>query len=793
MALKKSELYSSIWEACDELRGGMDASQYKNYVLVLLFVKYISDKYGKDSSPFPVISIPKSDEPGKGGSFDDMRFWKGKAEIGDQMNKIILRLAEENNLKGVIDVADFNDSNLLGKGKDMVDRLTKLIAIFEKPDLDFSRNRAEGDDLLGDAYEYLMKNFAVQSGKSKGQFYTPAEVSRVMSKVIGVSKATSSSQTVYDPTCGSGSLLIKADSESELELSVFGQEIDNSMAGLAKMNMILHGIPTADIRNGNTLADPYFKEADGSLKRFDFAVSNPPFSMKNWKSGFDPNNDIYKRFDGFGIPPKSYGDYAFLLHLVKSLKSKGKGAIILPHGVLFRGGDEAEIRQNLIKRGYIKGIIGLPANLFYGTGIPACIIVIDKENAANRKAIFIIDASKGFVKDGNKNRLRERDIHKIVDVFTRKLELEKYSRLVSHEEIETNDYNLNIPRYIDNIEPEELQDIRAHLSGGIPGRDIHSFDDYWKVMPSLKKKLFSTLDTTDYMKPNIESQELRKTILADDEFKALKDSLFDHFEGWKAQTATLLKKLKAEDEPKVVITETSESLLNTFADLPLIDKYDVYQMMMQYWEEIMSDDVYYICVEGWKEEVVDDQLIVKKWFGNLQDEIDELTEQREEISQNINEIVEEQDPDDDLLEEAKSSKGNITKTSVKDRIKAIKNDPDSIEEMALLTELKRLQDQDSALKKEQSKLEKERDKQVAQKRAQLTEDMIKSLMVDDKWMAYLQTELNAIIDQISYQFSSQLQKLVERYAQPLPQIEREVELLSQKVEKHLRKMGFSWQ
>ena len=196
MALKKSELYSSIWEACDKLRGGMDASQYKNYVLVLLFVKYISDKYGKDSSPFSVISIPKSDEPGKGGSFDDMRFWKGKAEIGDQMNKILLRLAEENNLKGVIDVADFNDSNLLGKGKDMVDRLTELIAIFEKPDLDFSRNRAEGDDLLGDAYEYLMKNFAVQSGKSKGQFYTPAEVSRVMSKVIGVSKATSSSQTV---------------------------------------------------------------------------------------------------------------------------------------------------------------------------------------------------------------------------------------------------------------------------------------------------------------------------------------------------------------------------------------------------------------------------------------------------------------------------------------------------------------------------------------------------------------------------------------------------------------------
>ena len=328
MALKKSELYSSIWQACDQLRGGMDASQYKDYVLVLLFVKYVSDRYGKD--PDPVIVIPKSSEPGRGGSFEDMLFWKGKTEIGDQINKIIGRLAEANGLKGVIDVTDFNNTEKLGSGKAMVDRLSKLLAIFDKPELDFSKNRAEGDDLLGDAYEYLMKNFAVQSGKSKGQFYTPAEVSRVMSKVIGVSKAKSASQTVYDPTCGSGSLLIKAASEAEVELSVFGQEIDNSMSGLAKMNMILHNIPTAVIHNDNTLAAPYFKITDGSLRGFDFAVSNPPFSEKNWRNGMTPENDEFKRFDGFGIPPAKNGDYAFLLHLIKSLKSTGKGASSCP-------------------------------------------------------------------------------------------------------------------------------------------------------------------------------------------------------------------------------------------------------------------------------------------------------------------------------------------------------------------------------------------------------------------------------------------------------------------------------
>lgn len=278
MAIKKSELYSSIWQACDQLRGGMDASQYKDYVLVLLFVKYVSDKYGND--PDALIVIPTSDEPGKGGSFADMSYWKGKEKIGDEINKIIGRLADANNLKGVIDVTDFNDSDKLGKGKAMVERLSNLVAIFEKPELDFSRNRAEGDDLLGDAYEYLMKNFAVQSGKSKGQFYTPAEVSRVMSKVIGISAATRASQTVYDPTCGSGSLLIKAASEANVDISVFGQEIDISMAGLAKMNMILHDIPTAVIYQDNTLSTPYFKNADGTLKAFDFAVANPPFPTR---------------------------------------------------------------------------------------------------------------------------------------------------------------------------------------------------------------------------------------------------------------------------------------------------------------------------------------------------------------------------------------------------------------------------------------------------------------------------------------------------------------------------------
>jgi type I restriction enzyme M protein len=478
MAIKKSELYGSLWQSCDELRGGMDASQYKDYVLVLLFIKYVSDKYAGQA--FPSISVPK------GASFKDMVGFKGKPDIGDRINKkIIAPLAKANKLS---DMPDFDDSGKLGSGKEKVDRLTNLIAIFEDKALDFSKNRADGDDILGDAYEYLMRHFATESGKSKGQFYTPAEVSRVMAQILGVRNAkTSANTTVYDPTCGSGSLLLKVAEEAGTPVSLYGQEKDSATAGLARMNMILHDNAGAEIWQGNTLADPKFREG-GTLKQFDYVVANPPFSDKRWSTGIDPEHDPFERFQTFGTPPGKQGDYAYLLHIVRSLKSTGKGACILPHGVLFRGNAEAEIRRNLVRKGYIKGIIGLPANLFYGTGIPACIIVIDKQDAHARKGIFMIDASAGFRKDGPKNRLRAKDIHRIVDVFNRRLEVPKYSRMVSFDEIEKNEFNLNLPRYIDSQVPEDRQDIEAHLRGGIPEADIDALDVTGLLAPACAKR-----------------------------------------------------------------------------------------------------------------------------------------------------------------------------------------------------------------------------------------------------------------------------------------------------------------
>src|SRR6202165_581338 len=439
MAIKKSDLYSSIWASCDELRGGMDASQYKDYVLFMLFIKYISDKYGNSDDFAPPVTIPK------GASFKDMIALKGKPDIGDKINtQIIQPLIDANARLARSDFPDFNDPNKLGEGQAMVERLTNLVGIFQKPELDFSKNRAENDDILGDAYEYLMRHFATESGKSKGQFYTPAEVSRVIAKVIGISPTnTRASTTAYDPTCGSGSLVLKVAAEAGKHITLEGQEKDVTTAGLARMNMILHDFPTANIVSGNTLAAPKFKDGE-NLRTYDYVVANPPFSDKTWSTGLTPSHDPFQRF-AWGVPPVKKGDYAYLLHIIRSMKSTGKAACILPHGVLFRGSAEATIREQLVRSGLLKGIIGLPANLFYGTGIPACILVLDKENATARKSVFMIDASKGFIKDGNKNRLRERDIHKIVDNITRQSDVSRYARPVPFDEIAgaRNDLNLH--------------------------------------------------------------------------------------------------------------------------------------------------------------------------------------------------------------------------------------------------------------------------------------------------------------------------------------------------------------
>lgn len=804
MALKKTEIYSTLWASCNELRGGMDASQYKDYVLTMLFMKYVSDKYKNDA--FGDILVPE------GGSFDDMVALKGDKEIGEKVDKIIAKLAEANGLRGVIDVADFNDEEKLGTGKEHVDRLSKLIGIFEG--LDLSGNRADGDDLLGDAYEYLMRHFATESGKSKGQFYTPSEVSRILAKIIGVDDNTPQDATVYDPACGSGSLLLKVSDEAPRGLTIYGQEMDFATTALAKMNMILHGATGADIYKGNTLSSPHFVEGS-QLKTFDFIVANPPFSNKNWTSGLNPESDEFDRFT-WGIPPEKNGDYAFLLHIIKSLKSTGVGAVILPHGVLFRGNAEAHIRQNLIKQGYIKGIIGLPANLFYGTGIPACVIVIDKNTAESRAkgdaGLFMIDASRGYMKDGNKNRLRSQDIHKIVDVFNSQIALEGYSRMIELNEIIENDYNLNIPRYIDASIDEDQHNLNAHLKGGIPVADIDSLESYWQVLPTLRKTLFSDM-RDGYRECLVASTEVKAAVLAHPEFITFAEQSLTPFNDW--WQAIQLSEITKGDRPKALIHKISEDLLARYAHAPLLDKYDIYQILMDYWSESLQDDIYAISQDGWqvgaqlrklvvakgeklkeepdliinkvkyKAELIPPALIIDRYYNDEQAHIDALQAELDTISSTIADYVEEHGDEEGLLADAANDKGSFNKSSVNARLKLA---TDSDEKNAL-HQLLSYFDSEANAKKVLKEAQEALDLAVFKHYPTLDEAAIKTLLIEDKWHATLQGRIEDEIERITAQLANRIKELDERYAEPLSQIVDEVETLSQKVQAHLQAMG----
>lgn len=809
MAIKKSELYSTLWRSCDELRGGMDASQYKNYVLTLLFVKYVSDKakYNVES----LIEVPE------GCSFDDMVNLKGKTNIGEQMNIKLAAWEEANDLDGMFKEADFSDESKLGKGKDLVQTVSNLIGIFQSSGLNFGKNQASDDDLMGDAYEYLMKHFATESGKSKGQFYTPAEVSRVMAKVIGLNKETRPNVSIYDPTCGSASLLLRALSEASNGAALYGQEYDITTVGLAKMNMILHGYETYDIRSGDTLNNPQFIK-DDNLTTFSYAVANPPFSQKSWLKSAK-TNDKYERWNEhmIGVPPEKNGDYAFLLHIIRSLKDKGKGACILPHGVLFRGNAEADIRKYLIKRGYIKGIIGLPSNLFYGTGIPACIIIIDKEDAASRKGIFMIDAKNGFVKDGNKNRLREQDIRRIVDTWDAFENVLHYARFVKNEEIKKNEYNLNLPRYIDAENDEVIHNIEAHLKGGIPEHDIKQFYRYWEACPSLQQVLFKKDNRKGFFQFIPDKQNIKETINNHPDFDNQHRELFQSFAEWSHIWSPQFETLRPNSfNPKQMIEDMGDSVLEKFANSKLVDKYDVYDQLMNYCAETLQDDLYLIESDGWKVQTYVPQPIEKKkkewaeekpkkekeaktikdiacdllpvdcivdeYFSTEKEKIAFLEEKLLSTETNLNELVEEYS--DSYLDASNYADNKLNKGNVQKRLKIAKG-----KEAKILQEYINHSNIIAGYKKQLKDNNSDLLEQVLQKYTSLSEEEIKKL-VTNKWLVAFGNRLASEIQQVSQSLNSQLESLEERYEQTLPEINKEVDLLETKVMQHLEKMGF---
>lgn len=708
--MKKSELYSLLWEACNKLRGGVEPSRYKDYVLVLLFFKYVSDRY--KGQPFAEFTVKE------GASFDDLIKAKGKSDVGERVDKILQKFLEDNRLQGSLPDVSFNNPDELGSGKELVDKVSGLIAVFQNPAIDFKNNRASGDDIIGDAYEYFMMKFAQESGKSKGQFYTPSEVSRIIARLIGIGdikQAPGKKWTLYDPAAGSGSLLIRAADEAPVDVNgdsivtIFGQEKYPDTAGLAKMNFILHNKGTGEIKSGNTLSNPQYRDDFDELRKFDFIVMNPPFSDKSWTDGIKPSEDKFKRFDGYGIPPEKNGDYAWFLHVLKSLNPNGKAGIVMPHGILFRGNSEETVRLKILEKKYIKAIVSLPANLFYGTGIPACIVIIDKENAEEREGIFLIDASHGFKKDGSKNRLREQDIEKIVQTFLNRQEIPGYSAFVKYKDIEEkNGGNLNVPRYIQRIDDTLPQNIAAHLKGGIPGTDIDSLKRLWDISPTLKQEIFTCIDQThNVYNLALPSEEIEGIIGQDDkvltEKKKETETIFDE---WCDSVRDILLSITLETNPKELIRTIAAMILEKFEPARLLDNYDVYDCLLNYWNAKLQDDVYAIKAYGYeagrdidyeyaqkkaKDEngetiSVDDlnkvksfdgalipkEIIEAEYFADELAQLNALADQAAALEAELDEMREEESGEDGLLKDVLNEKGDsIPKANLNKRIKEL--------------------------------------------------------------------------------------------------------------------------
>lgn len=894
--MKKSELYSMLWEACNKLRGGVEPSRYKDYVLVLLFFKYVSDRY--KGQPFAEFTISK------GASFEDLIEAKGKSDVGERVDKIIQKFLEDNRLQGSLPDVSFNNPEELGSGKELVDKVSGLIAVFQNPAIDFKNNRASGDDIIGDAYEYFMMKFAQESGKSKGQFYTPSEVSRIIARLIGIGdikQMPTKKWTLYDPAAGSGSLLIRAADEAPVDengdsiVTIFGQEKYPDTAGLAKMNFILHNKGTGEIKSGNTLSTPQYLDEFNELKKFDFIVMNPPFSDKSWTDGIKPSEDKYKRFDGYSIPPEKNGDYAWFLHVLKSLDSNGKAGIVMPHGVLFRGNAEETIRIEVLKKKYIKGIVSLPQNLFYGTGIPACIIIIDKEDAETREGIFLIDASRGFKKDGSKNRLREQDIEKIVQTFINREEIPGYSCFVKYSDVlEKNGGNLNIPRYIQKIDDTLPQNIAAHLKGGIPGTDVDSLKKLWSIAPALKQEIFTCIDEVHNIYTlALASGEIEGVISQDESILAEKQHETKViFEQWKAEVKNILLGIDADTNPKELIRMIAAMLRVAYEQARLLDNYDVYDCLLNYWNAKLQDDVYAIKAGGYavareidyeyakkkqKDESgetveVDDTSKVKSFEGALipkeimeevffAEELAELTtlmEQSAALEAELDEMREEESGDEGLLKEALNEKGDsIPKANLNKRIKeldakktsavmdamtqlvALFDENKTVEMEALIREVPELGEFDirnkngtfgkaklkAALKvaaetavvpeiyadeyaaltlysqkyaemdtvdKAYKAARKALDEKLVAKYAELTDDEIKHLLFDMKWMAKLAADVCDEIEQVLNTLSSKVLLIAKRYEHTLGEIEDRTAKSRAAVVSALERMGYKW-
>lgn len=815
-SMNKQQLASRIWESANKMRSKIEANEYKDYILGFIFYKFLSDREvdflkKNDWEEEDFVELVEEDTEtvnqcrrslGYFISYKNLfSTWLGMGKNFDVSNVTdalsafdrLINESHKNVFDGIFDTLQTGLSKLGETSNARTKAISDLIQLIK----DIPMDEKQGYDVLGFIYEYLISNFAANAGKKAGEFYTPHEVSVLMSEIVAEHLKDRERIAIYDPTSGSGSLLINIGQSVSKYMNrdciqYYAQELKESTYNLTRMNLIMRGINPSNLftRNADTLEDDWPIDLDSypPVLRVDAVVSNPPYSQQWTPDGKESD----PRYSEYGLAPKSKADYAFLLHDLYHIKPDGIMTIVLPHGVLFRGGEEEKIRTNLIEKNHIDAIIGLPANIFFGTGIPTIIMVLKQKR--ENKDVLIIDASKGFVKEGKNNKLQASDIKRIVDAYFERKTIEKFSKVVSREEIRANDYNLNIPRYVDSSEKAESWDIYASLMGGIPNSEIDELQRYWQAFPSLRESLFMS-NGTPYS--SLRCEDVKKIIVENEDIKVFKNNFANCFMDFedllKERLIQNMESLQAGKEKE----EIGNQIFKRLHDIPLIDKYKAYQILDDKWTEIAIDfDV--IGTEGREAiKVVEPNMVMKKdkeiqegWKGRilpfelvqkvlLPDRLSVITENEKrlaEITSMYEELIEnlsEEDKESDILNEnqdAFNAKGVTVK--LKELRKAENEEERALK--AVLEQYGNLSKEEKEIKKEIKKLTSRLLIQTKETIEKLSDEQEEKLL-SEKWIKPLISDLHNLPEQIVADLVKKVQSLADKYSTTLHDIEEEIE------------------
>lgn len=827
--MNKQQLASKIWESANKMRSKIEANEYKDYILGFIFYKFLSDKELKylkenDYEDADIRELTEEDEDAVkdiqtsiGYFIAYENLFSTWLEMGSDFDvdnvrtalSAFTRLISESHKKvfnKIFDTLQSGLSKLGDSSKSQTKAVSDLIYLIK----DIPMDGKQDYDVLGFVYEYLISNFAANAGKKAGEFYTPHEVSVLMSEIVAEHLKDRDKIEIYDPTSGSGSLLINIGKslskymDNSNGIKYYAQELKENTYNLTRMNLVMRGIIPSNIyaRNGDTLEDdwPYFDDADPIASYdplyVDAVVSNPPYSQ-NWNPS---GKEMDPRYAGYGMAPKSKADYAFLLHDLYHLKPDGIMNIVLPHGVLFRGGEEGEIRKNLIENNKIDAVIGLPANIFFGTGIPTIVMVLRQKR--ENDDILIIDASKGFVKEGKNNKLRESDIKKIVDTFKNRLSIDKYSKVVSRDEIRQNEYNLNIPRYVDSSEKAEGWDIYALMFGGIPENELSDYNEYWNAFPTLRDDLYCKTGSSYY---GLNTDDVKATIKNNKDVRAFIEEYKNAFNGFNEALEDIL--IKNIESINISMAEIliGDEIFRRIKDKPLVNAYEAYQLFSDEWNTV-SVDLEIIQTEGFEAtKKVDPNLVSKKkdgkdvevqdgWAGHVipfslvQDKI--LYAEKKALSDKENRLLDIKSLYEELLEEFNEDEKEMDFIT-EDRdafvnsevIKASKNKELEEETLAKLKKVVDIIDEEKKLKKDIKKLSAELENETKKRIEELTDTEVIELL-KDKWINPIVKGLDVIPNRIIESLSSKMESLVKKYELTFSDVEKEIA----ETEKALRDM-----